>query len=113
MLQEKQRTTTVDATAQQGTFTYNVNYVLNGGVIASVNCAIEKKVLESVQVPGGGIQDVERPVSIGSIYYGSGRKQINVTADEPLMPHLDVFDQILAEIKPQEAIAVAAKKTTK
>lgn len=54
MLQERQRTTTVDAFVQTEAFTYNVNYVLNGSVINSVNCSIEKKVSEPVPVPGGG-----------------------------------------------------------
>lgn len=98
MLQERQRTTTVDAFAQAGAFTYNVNYTLNDGVINSVNCSIEKKVSEPVPVPGGGTQEAERLVNIGSIYYGSGRKQINVLSDETLTPHLEVFEQVLAEI---------------
>lgn len=111
MLQERQRTTTVDAFAQTGAFTYNVNYTLNGGVINSVNCSIEKKVSESVPVPGG-TQEAERLINIGSIYYGSGRYQINVLSDEVLTPHLEAFDQILAEIRAAVTPAVE-KKTTK
>lgn len=112
MLQERQRTTTVDAFAQAGAFTYNVNYALNGSVINSVNCSIEKKVSESIPVPGGGTQEAERLINIGSIYYGGGRNQINVLADEVLTPHLEAFDQILAEIRAAVTPAVE-KKTTK
>lgn len=109
MLQERQRTTTVDAFAQTDAFTYNVNYTLNGSVINSVNCSIEKKVVESVPVPGGGTQNAERLVNIGSIYYGGGRRQINVVSDEVLTPHLEAFDQILAEIKAGISPAVEKK----
>lgn len=111
MLQERQRTTTVDAFAQAGAFTYNVNYVLNGSVINSVNCSIEKKVSEPVPVPGGGTQEAERLVNIGSIYYGGGRNQTNIVSDEALTPHLEVFDQILAEIKAGINPAVENKAT--
>lgn len=112
MLQERQRTTTVDAFVQTDAFTYNVSYVLNGVSVNSVNCSIEKRVTEPVQVPGGSTQGVERTINIGSIYYGSGRTQINIVSDEVLTPHLGVFEQILAEI--QAAISPAGeKKTTK
>lgn len=111
MLQERQRTTTVDAFAQTGAFTYNVNYVLNGSVINSVNCSIEKKVSEPVPVPGGGTQEAERLVNIGSIYYGGGRNQINVLSDEALTPHLEIFGQILAEIKAAVTPEVEKKAT--
>lgn len=110
MLQERQRTTTVDAFAQAGAFTYNINYTLSDGVINSVNCSIEKKVSESVPVPGG-TQEAERLVNIGSIYYGGGRNQINVLADEVLTSHLEVFNQILAEIKAGISPAVEKKAT--
>lgn len=111
MLQERQRTTTVDAFVQTEVFTYNVNYVLNGSVINSVNCSIEKKVVESVPVPGGGTQNAERLSNIGSIYYGGGRRQINVVSDEVLTPHLEVFEQILKEIKAGVNPAVEKKVT--
>lgn len=109
MLQEKQRITQVSATATSGECTYDVNYTLNGSKLTSLNCGISRRVVQEIPVPGGGTQPSEQIANIGNMTQENGIKHFNFSEGEDIMPHVAVFDQIMAEVQETKVSAVEKK----
>ena len=110
MLQEKQRITQVSGIAIDGEYTYDVSYSLNGSQLTSLNCGVNRKIVQEIPVPGGGMQPSESVANIGNMARENGVKRFNFPDNEDITPHIAVFDQIISEI--QEAVAPISEKKT-
>lgn len=99
LLKEINRTASVSAEAKSGEFTYNVGYTIENGIIRSLNCDVKQTVQESVEVPGGEMQTVEREEHLGYLLNESGNIQISLRENVDIAPHLTMFNAILKKVK--------------
>ena len=99
LLQELNRTTSVNATAKNGDFTYNVNYSIESGNLSRLHCSVSQTVKTPIEVPEGEIQYSEQETYLGHIVNESGNKQIVLKEDVDMIPHVEFFNKILAEVK--------------
>lgn len=109
MLVEKSRSTEVVGEVITDNYIYGVNYSLNGSGLARLNCSVAKKVVSEVETPGGK-QSVENQQHVGTMSIEGNNRNVYMSGDESVVPHAEVFEQILAEVKTSLSAPVKASK---
>lgn len=89
MLTEKSREIAVKATVEVDGYRYDVSYntAIDGKTLQKMHCNVYEKSTET------------KPEEyVGLMFQESGNKQISLKQDIDMVPHLNVFNQLLSEV---------------